>query len=170
MPAESDLISGLCWSEPWQERADDGRSDRNSKHKEDDMDGSREMTMDATKPIATLTKTTENIVTYSHSNIEAIMKSGQVWAAGWQNISNTMAAATQAHFDQTLSNWKALISVKSLKEAMDLQASLTQTSFQAAFAETGTLTDASMKLVEQTMAPITERLTLAMEKLKHPAN
>jgi len=31
-------------------------------------------------------------------------------------------------------------------------------------AETGKITDASLKLAEQTMAPITARVTLAMEK------
>ncbi len=54
--------------------------------------------------------------------------------------------------------------MKSLKEAMDLQASLARTSLEAAVSEGGKLTDASMKLAEQTMAPLTARVTLAVEK------
>jgi hypothetical protein len=53
---------------------------------------------------------------------------------------------------------------------MDLRASLMDTSFQVAFAETGKLADESMRLAEQTMAPITERITLAVEKFTHPIN
>jgi hypothetical protein len=51
-------------------------------------------------------------------------------------MSKTMAASAQVHLDQSASSWKALINVKSLKEAMALRASLMQTSFQTAFAET----------------------------------
>jgi phasin family protein len=134
---------------------------------EDDMDGSTGMTTDATKTVSNLTKTTAEITSFSQGNVEAIMKSGQAWAAGCQAMSKTMAAAAQTHLDQTMSNWKALISVKSLKEAMDLRANLTHTSFETAFAETAKLTDASMRLAEHTIAPITERITLAVEKFTH---
>lgn len=128
------------------------------------MDGSQGKTFDATRTLDSLTKTTEQITSFSQGNVEAIMRSGQVWAAGCQAMSKTMAAAAQAHLSQTMTNWKALISVRSLKEAMDLRANVTHTSFETTFAETRKFTDASMRLAEQTMAPITERITLAVEK------
>jgi len=134
------------------------------------MDGSTGMTMDTTKNMTNLTKTTAEIASFGQGNVEAIMKSGQVWAAGCQAISTTMAATAQAHFDRTMSTWKALISVRSLKEAMELRASLPHASFETAFAESGKLTDASIKLVEQAMAPIAERVTLAVEKFARPGN
>ena len=59
---------------------------------------------------------------------------------------------------------KALSGVKSLKEAMDLQTSMARSSMETVMAETGKITDASMKLAEQAMAPITARVTLAVEK------
>jgi phasin family protein len=140
-----------------------------SNKREDIVDGLTEMTTDANKTVDNLTKTTERIMSYNPGNVEAIMKSGQIWAAGWQDIAKTLAGTTQAHLDQTMSTWKALASVKSLQEANDLRASLSHTSFETAFAETGKLTDASIKLVEQAMAPIMERFTLVVEKLTHPA-
>jgi hypothetical protein len=134
------------------------------------MDGSQGKTFDATRTLDSLTKTTEQITSFSQGNVEAIMRSGQVWAAGCQAISKTMATTAQAHFDQTMSAWKALTTVKSPKEATDLRASLTQRSLQSAFAETGKLTDATMRLAEQTMAPIVERFTLVTEKFTRPAD
>jgi hypothetical protein len=98
------------------------------------------------------------------------MKFGQIWAAGCQAISKTMATTAQAHLDQTMSSWKALITVKSLREAVDLRASLTHAPFETAFAEAGKLTDASMRLAEQTMTPIVERFRLAAEKFTRPAD
>jgi hypothetical protein len=141
-----------------------------SNKREDNMDGSTGMTMDTTRNLTNWTKTTAEIASFSQGNVEAIMRSGQVLAAGWQGIAKIMAGTAQAQLDQTMATWKALVSVRSLTEAMDLRASLPQTSFETAFAQTGKLTDASIKLVEQTMAPITERLTLAVEKFAHRAN
>jgi phasin family protein len=117
-----------------------------------------------------LTKTTKQITSFGQGNVEAIMRSGQIWATGCQAISKTIAETAQAHLDQTMSTWKTLITTKSIKEAMDLRASLSPAPFETAFVEAGKLADASIRLVQETMAPITERITLAVEKLKHPAN
>ena len=115
-------------------------------------------------------KTAEELVAFGQGNVEAIMRSGQIWAAESQAISKTMATTAQTHLDQTMSAWKALTTVKSLKEAADLRGSLAQRSVQTAFAEAGKLTDATMRLAEQTMAPIVERFTLVTEKFTRPAD
>ena len=41
---------------------------------------------------------------------------------------------------------------------------MARASMETAMAETGKLTDASVKLTEQALAPITARVTLAVEK------
>ena len=44
-------------------------------------------------------KTAEELVTFSQGNVEAMVKSGQVWAAGMQDISKQIAANAQASFE-----------------------------------------------------------------------
>jgi phasin family protein len=114
-------------------------------------------------------KTAEELVTFSQGNLEAMVKCGQIWAAGVQDIGKQMAATAQASFDETMSTFKAMSSVKSLKDAFDLQASLARTTLEKTLAESGKLTDASMKLTEQALAPITARFSLAMEKFAKAA-
>jgi phasin family protein len=114
-------------------------------------------------------KTAEELVTFSQGNLEAMVKCGQIWAAGVQDIGKQMAATAQASFDETMSTFKAMSSVKSLKDAFDLQASLARATLEKTVAESGKLTDASMKLTEQAMAPITARFSLAMEKFAKAA-
>ena len=114
-------------------------------------------------------KTAEELVAFGQGNVEAFMKSGQIWAAGVQDISKQMAATAQASFDETMSTFKALASVKSLKDAMDLQASLARAALDKTMSESGRLTDVSFKLTEQALAPITERVTLAVEKFAKAA-
>lgn len=114
-------------------------------------------------------KTAEEFVSFSQGNLEAFVKSGQIWAAGVQDISKQVAATAQASFEETLSTFRALSGVKSLKDAIDLQTSLARTTFEKTLAESGRLTDASMKLAEQTIAPLTARVTLAVEKFAKSA-
>jgi phasin family protein len=109
-------------------------------------------------------KTAEEMVTFGQGNVEAVVKSGQIWAAGVQDLSKHVAATVQATFDETISTFKAMTSVKSLKDAFDLQAAFARSAMEKSIAESGKLTDASMKLTEQAMAPLTARVTLAVEK------
>jgi phasin family protein len=109
-------------------------------------------------------KTAEELMAFSQGNLEAMVRSGQIWASGMQDIGKQIAANAQASFDETMSTFKALSSAKSLKDAFDLQATLARATLEKTLAESGKLTDASMKLTEQTLAPLTARVTLAMEK------
>jgi len=109
-------------------------------------------------------KSAEELVFFTQGNFEAMMKAGQIWAAGVQELHKTLAATAQAQVEAAMGTFKAMSGVKSLKEAMDLQTTLARSSMETAMAETGKLTDASVKLAEQAMAPITARVTLAVEK------
>ena len=115
-------------------------------------------------------KTAEELVAFNQGNVEAMVKSGQIWTAGMQDIGKQMAATAQASFDETLSTFKALTSVKSLKDAFDLQASFARAAMEKTLAESGKLTDASLKLTEQTLAPLTARMSLAVEKFAKTAS
>jgi phasin family protein len=114
-------------------------------------------------------KTAEEFMSFGQGNVEAVLKSGQIWAEGVQEFGKSFAATAQAQLDQTMNTWKALAGVKSLKEAIDLQTNLARGAVETAVAETGKLTDASMKLAEQALAPITARVTLAVEKFGRTA-
>jgi phasin family protein len=113
-------------------------------------------------------KTAEEFVAFGQGNVEAFMKSGQIWVAGVQDLSKQVAATAQASFEETMSTIKAITSAKSLKDAFDLQANLARSTMEKAISESGRLTDASFKLTEQTLAPITARVTLAVETFAKP--
>jgi phasin family protein len=114
-------------------------------------------------------KATEDLVAFGQGNLEAFVKASQIWAAGVQELSRTVAATAQAQLDETLATVKALAGVKSLKEAVDLQTTLARASAEKVATEASKLTDASLKLAEQTWAPLTARVNLAVEKFSHAA-
>ena len=113
--------------------------------------------------------TAEDLMAFSQANIDAFMRSGQIWAAGVQDLGKHMASSAQAQLDQAMSTWKAMAGVKSVKEAVDMQAGLARATFEAAVNGTGKLTDVSLKLSEEAFAPITARLSVAAERFGRAA-
>jgi phasin family protein len=114
-------------------------------------------------------KTAEELVAFNQGNLEAIVKSGQIWATGMQDLSKHIAAAAQASMDESMSAFKALTGVKSLKDAFELQSSFARAALEKSLTESGKLTDASFKLTEQALAPITARVNVAVEKFAKAA-
>src|SRR3954453_4136329 len=111
-------------------------------------------------------KTAEQFITFGQGNVEALVKSSQIVATGLQDMSKQIAVNAQAAMDETMSTMRALSTVRSVKEALDLQATLARSNFEKAVAQTGQLTEASFKLAEQAIQPLAGRMTLAVESFK----
>jgi phasin family protein len=109
-------------------------------------------------------KSSEELLAFSKANMEAFMKASKIFAAGLQDISKEVAAHNKASIEESVSFTKSLLSVKSVKEAVDLQSSFARASIEKAVSETNKVTDASVKLAEEAIAPLTARLSLAVEK------
>jgi phasin family protein len=108
------------------------------------------------------TKTAEQMMAFGQGNMEAMVKASQIYVTGVQDISKHLAASGKASLEEAVAFTKSLMGVKSVMEAIDLQTGFTRSSIEKAVSETNKLT-ASVKLAEQTIAPITARITLAVE-------
>jgi phasin family protein len=119
-----------------------------------------------TQGLTKMMKSTEELVAFSQANMEAFVKSGQIWSAGMQELTKQIASSAKASFDESVSTFKAMSTAKSVKEAMELQSTFAKSALEKAMAESNKLTDASIKLTEETLAPITARVTVAVESFK----
>lgn len=117
----------------------------------------------------TIMKTPEEFMTFGQANIDAMVKSSQILATGLQDLTKNFAAAAQASMDETMASMRALGSVKSVKEAIELQTSLARTTIEKTLAQTGQMADQTFKLAEQAIAPISGRLAIATEGFTKPA-
>jgi phasin family protein len=111
-------------------------------------------------------KTAEEFMSFSQANVEAFVKSGQIFATGLQDLTKQMAATAQATMDETMSTFRAMTTVKSVKEAFDLQTSFARSTMEKAVAQSGHVAETSFKLAEQAMAPIAGRMTHAVASFK----
>jgi len=113
--------------------------------------------------------TAEEFVSFNQGNVEAFVKSGQIWSTGMQDLSKQIAATAQSSLDEGVATFKALTGAKTLKDAFELQAAFVRSTVEKTLAESGKLTDASFKLTEQALAPITARVSVVVEKLAKAA-
>ncbi len=113
--------------------------------------------------------TAEELVEFNKGNLEAIVKAGEIWSAGVQDLTKHITASAKASFDESVATFKAITTAKSLKDALDLQAAYARAALEKTLAESSKITDASFKLTEQALAPITARVTAAVEKIAKAA-
>jgi len=68
-----------------------------------------------------LTDRTREISSLGQTNINAILRSGEVWASGMQTISQLAAEAFKTQVNYTISTWRTLteISLKATEQAVD---------------------------------------------------
>jgi phasin family protein len=108
-------------------------------------------------------KTAEQLAHFHQANLEAFIKSSQIFAVGLTDLTKHVATTSQANLDEAMNNFRAVTSAKSLKEAFDLQSGFARASVEKALSEGGKLTETSLKLVEQAAAPLSARVTAAVE-------
>ena len=113
-------------------------------------------------------KAAEEAAAFGRGNVEALAKSAQAYVSGVQDLSRQTAAMVQGLTEQALEGAKALSGVRSLKDAAEIQAGLTRAAFERAIGETTKLQETALKVVEQTFAPLSARMTLAAEKISRP--
>jgi phasin family protein len=115
-----------------------------------------------------MAKAAEEFADFGRGNIEAFTKAAQTWTVGAQDLARQAMALAQGLTDHTLEGAKALSSVKSLNEAAEIQAKYTKSAMEKAVAESAKMQEAVFKLTEQAVAPISARMTVAMEKMAKP--
>ncbi len=68
-----------------------------------------------------------------------------------------------------MSNGKALLAVKTIQELIALQNAYAKASFNAFVAESAKLQELSVKIANEALAPLSERVNLTVETLGKPA-
>ena len=114
-------------------------------------------------------KSAQDVAGFNKETIEAIVKSGQIWATGMQDLSRQFAATAQGQLEHALTTFKALSTLRSLKDIADLQSGFARAAMETAMTQTGRLTDAGFKLAEDVMAPLSARVGAVVETFSKAA-
>ena len=106
---------------------------------------------------------------FTKGNVEALVESGKILAAGLQDMGKTYVAEGKSAVETMTADVKELAAVKSPTDFFKLQGELLRRNFDAAVAATSKNSEAVVKLAGDVFAPISTRVSLAVEKVKKAA-
>jgi phasin family protein len=113
--------------------------------------------------LSTMVKSTQDFIAFGNANFEAVTASGNILAAGVQGFIKHTVSTIAASYEDAVATAKAVAATNSVKEVIDLQGAHAKALISKAVSETNKLADASVKLTEQAMAPLTTRLVAAVD-------
>lgn len=121
---------------------------------------------------AALEKSTAAIGEYgdfAKGNVEAVVESGKIMAAGVKDLGETLVADGESAFETMTADAKELAAVKSPADFFKLQGDLMRRNFDAAVAYGSKQSEAMLKLASDSVAPISGRVSIAVVKIKKAA-
>lgn len=102
-------------------------------------------------------------------NVEAIVESAKIVAAGVQDLGKTYAEEAKSAYETMTADFKEMAAVKSPTELFQLQGKIMRRNFDVLVATGSKGSESAMKLANDAFAPISARVNLAVEKLSKAA-
>lgn len=106
---------------------------------------------------------------FSKGNLDAMVESGKIFAAGLQDIAKATMEDSKAAVETMTGDAKEFAAVKSPTDFVQLQGQIASRNFDAAVAQFSKATEAWVKLAGDVAAPLSSRVSLAMEKARPAA-
>src|SRR3546814_3934901 len=111
----------------------------------------------------------DDLATFNKQNVDAFVQAGNIWAKGAEELGKAYFSFAQASAEKNAEAAKSLLAAKSLKDVVDVQANYARTSFDTLVAEGTRINEMTIKVANETFAPIQDRLNVAIEKAFKPA-
>lgn len=106
---------------------------------------------------------------FTKGNVEALVESGNVLAAGLQDLGKVYVEDAKTGFETVTADVKELATVSSPADFFKLQGEIMRRNFDAAMATGSKRSEALVKLANEAFAPVQTRVSLAIEKVKQAA-
>jgi len=111
-------------------------------------------------------KAFEDINEFNKGNVEALVESSKIAAKGFETLGQSAADYARKSFEGATATLKSLSSIKSPTDFFKLHSDYVRTSFDSMVAETSKTTEAVLKLAGEVAQPISNRVAVAVEKVK----
>ncbi len=108
-------------------------------------------------------------VEFTKANVEAVVESGKILAAGMKDMGQGYVADGKSNFETFQADVKKLTAVKSPTEFFQLQSEMLRKGFDIAVAQTSKNTETTLKLVSDAFQPISNRVSAVIEDVKKAA-
>jgi phasin family protein len=120
------------------------------------------------KASKSLFKGYDELTSLNKDNMDAFVKSSNIYAKGFENLSKEVMSFAQSAMEANMATAKAFAGAKTLREMFDLQADYARNNFDKTLAESAKLTEMSVKVANDALEPIQGRVNVTVEKMLKP--
>jgi phasin family protein len=113
-------------------------------------------------------KVADEAAAFGKSNVEAFIQAGSIFFQGFEELTRSFVGLTQTQVEASMSAAKAMIGAKTLTELTELQNSYGKSVFDHVVSDATHISELAIKIANETMEPISARLTAAMEHIGKP--
>lgn len=106
---------------------------------------------------------------FAKGNVEAMVESGKILAAGAQDLGKAYVEEAKGAFETATADLKEIAAIKSPTELFQLQGKLMRRNFDAMIAFGSKSSETMVKLANDSMAPLSSRMSVAADKLSKVA-
>jgi len=106
---------------------------------------------------------------FAKGNVEAMVESGKILAEGVQEIGSTLVAESRTAFESMTGDIKELAAAKSPTDFLKIQSDMLRKSFDSFVAHGSKNSETFLKLMSDAAAPLSGRVSLAVEKVRQTA-
>lgn len=110
----------------------------------------------------------DNLATFNRHNIEAFIRSANVAAKGFEQINSELLTYSRQTLEDSVAATKAVLSSKSLQEAVELQSDFAKTAFDAYVGQVSKMGDIVSTLTRNAFEPINDRFKAFAELVQTP--
>lgn len=111
------------------------------------------------------TEMTGEMTEFAKGNVEAMVESGRIFAAGVQEIARTEMAAVKSVYETMTEDMRQMAAVKSPAELLQLQGEIMRRNFDAMIKHGSKNTENMVRVANDAFAPLSTRMSLAAEKV-----
>lgn len=115
------------------------------------------------------TELTSEAVEFGKGNVEAFVESSRILVSGLQDLGRTYADEARSAAETMQDDLRKLTAAKSPTELLQLQGEIARRNFDAMVATASRSTEAMIKLANEAFAPVSNRMSLAADKVSRAA-
>ncbi len=109
-----------------------------------------------------------DMMAFAKGNVEALVKSSQIFVKGATELNNLWIGLARTSVEEGVSTAKAMMGCQFFEDAMSVQSGAAKTGYGRLFAEGRKISDLSLKVANETVEPVAERVRSAVETFARP--
>jgi len=110
----------------------------------------------------------EDVVAFNKDNLDAVANANASLVKGFQTLNTEFFAIAQATLEQNAKATQKIFSCASVQEVVAVQNDLLKSNYTAVLDKSRKLNDLTVKVAEESVAPLTNRVNVAVEKMTKP--